>query len=174
MKTSKKTKADNMEQEDNDTDSSHVENAGSKNEEAAIKNITACDSDHDNDTDAEETTNLKLSKKFQYKNLKGYGIEPLNIIVDGNNASIGRVQIENHISMLLMFDIIVVFNGSTQNSAGNFFRDLSNDKKAEVQIGYVLHNNISQPTCNLCLGEICLKGFHVFIAAYPNPLQKRT
>ena len=59
-------------------------------------------------------------------------IEPLQMLVGQEVKSFGRVHVPDLGARLLTYDIIMGINNNTQNAAGNFFRELSDDKKNEV------------------------------------------
>ena len=59
-------------------------------------------------------------------------IDSLQILVDGVPQSFRRVEVPGRGAMLLTNDIIVKINKNTQKSAGDYFRDLSQEKKNEV------------------------------------------
>ena len=65
-------------------------------------------------------------------------IKPLEILVGQEVKRFGRVEVPGRGSMLLTYDIISGINNNTQNAAGNFFREVSDDKKKEVSFDVIL------------------------------------
>jgi len=67
-------------------------------------------------------------------------IEPLQMLVGQEVKSFGRVEVPGRGKMLLTYDIIMGINNSTHNTAGNCFRELSDDKKKEVSLNIMVIN----------------------------------
>ena len=59
-------------------------------------------------------------------------VKPLEMLVRGEVKSFGRVDVPGLGLRFLTNDIIMGCNNNTQNAAGHFFRELSDDKKKEV------------------------------------------
>jgi len=70
-------------------------------------------------------------------------IEPLQMLVGQEVKRFGRVEVPGRGKMLLTYDIIMGINYSTQNAAGNFFRELSDDKKNEVSSEALISQYVS-------------------------------
>ena len=67
-------------------------------------------------------------------------VKPLEMIVRGEVKSFGRVDVPGLGLRFLTYEIIIAIYGNTHKSAGNIFRDLSDDKKNEV-MGLCLTEN---------------------------------
>jgi len=105
---------------------SHCESGGTDVIEGECAQCTDEDEEHDDGGNREVVKHDKLHRVDQ--------IKPLEIVVDENLEVIGRVDVPGYGSRLMTFDIIMVFNKNTPNAAGNWFRELSDDKKKEVWV----------------------------------------